>query len=168
MKRIVSVLTVFVLLSACVRAPSPPFCPIRDFRRAFVLTKGEFICGGTAACRSYDDVSLSFDYPEGLSYFNVSVGEGGMAAGVAGNTDTLFLEELPEDSALKLFVGALRRFVFTNVEFTRTAEGGYVCEETFAELSVRGVFSPEGEILRLECPGNGLLITFENEDVQNE
>lgn len=170
MKRAAAVLlSIVVLLSACsLPQKAPPFSPVRDYVCGFTLTKGDFVCGGTVTCLSYDDVRLTFAYPEGLSCFNVRAGESGGVTETAGDTDTLFWEELPEDSALKLFLNALRRFTFTNVPFTRTAEGAYACGDAFADLTVRGLFSPTGDILKLECPENGLLIEFEKGTGENE
>ncbi len=148
------------LLSACgAQAKKNDFYPLREFTRDFTLTKGEFTCGGTVTCRAYDDIRVEFAYPEGLSYFNVSVTPEAMRAQIGDVSDALLLEELPANAALRLFIEALRTFVYTNVGFAQ-ADGARTCEAVLAGLTVRGAFSPDGVILRIDCDGNGLQAEF--------
>ena len=148
--------------AACgVQALRNDFCPDRDFSRTFTLTKGDFSCGGTVTCRAYNDIRVEFSYPEGLSYFNVRVTEENLRAQVGDVSDALLLEELPEDSALKLFVNALRTFVFTTADFTKK-DGVETCGTTLAGLTLTGTFSPEGALLRIDCAENGLSVELQN------
>ena len=150
---------VFLCAACGVQAQRDDFLPDRDFTRSFTLTKGDFTCGGTVVCRAYNDIRVEFSYPEGLSYFNVRVTAEDLQAQVGDVSDALLLEELPEDSALKLFVNALRTFVFTSVDYTEK-DGEVTCTATLAQLTLQGTFSPEGELRRIACEENGLTVEF--------
>ncbi|MBQ7688935.1 MAG: hypothetical protein IJT27_06930 [Clostridia bacterium] len=137
------------------------FYPERAFQRAFTLTKDDFSCKGTVTCSAYDDLTVAFSYPEGLSYFNVRVSAEQMSAEVGDMSDALLLEELPEDSPIKLMVNAIRTFVFTNVGFTRCEDGAYACAAELAGLRVDGFFTADGALRSVACEENGLYIEFD-------
>ena len=152
-------------LTACgLRATPQDFSPAASYRLRFEMTKGDFVCGGTAACADRDNIRLDFEYPEGLSYFNVALRPDGLTARIGDTEDAILPEALPAASPLRLLLDALRAFTYAPQAFTKNENGDFVCAGTFGDAETRGVFSPEGLPRAIECDAMGLSVAFTEED----
>ena len=159
MKRFFAVFAAVLLLAGCGGGRRLAFTPQRYFTAPFTLAHGDYIIKGQLTCNSYEDIRLTFTFPEGLTYLTLQVSSDGFTADIAGVTDEIPADMLPGGAPVRLLTDAVRDTVFT--QHTFTADGGYyvtvaaVCGSTAVCR-----FGADGSIYKITCDAINAEITF--------
>jgi hypothetical protein len=159
MKKILAVFAAVLLLAGCGGGRTAAFVPQRYFTAPFTLAHGDYIIKGQIVCNSYEDIRLTFTYPEGLTYLTLQVSSDGFAADIAGITDEIPAGMLPGGAPVRLLTDAVRDTVFT--QHTFTADGGYYV--TVADVCGSTAlcrFGADGSLYSITCDTMNAEITF--------
>ena len=159
MKKICAVCVMVLLLAGCGGGRPAAFMPQRYFSAPFTLAHGDYIIRGRIVCKSYEDIRLTFTYPEALTYLTLRAASDGFAADIAGLTDEIPADTLPGGAPVRLLTDAVRDTVFT--QHTFTADGTYyVTESDVCGSTAVCRFGTDGSIYKITCDAMNAEITF--------
>ena len=154
MKKSLAVLLFVGLLCLCacsVPLKSVAFEPLKSFSADITGTHGEFAFAGTLTVNSEQDITLCFSAPEGIAGFKLTLGDGGFYADVLGVEDFTPLEELPDDSLVKLLLCAVRQAVFYQRDFVSQTNKEKIASFTQCGKQMSANYDADGTLTRLAC-----------------
>lgn len=158
---LISLLLLLSLLPSCKNALSPAqFAPERTFRRTFSLDSEGVIIEGEIQVYSDRDMRIRYASPNGLRFFSCAFDGEGIKTEVDSHEDYIYIDELPDNSPIKLLFFALRTFLFTNIEFTKDESGNFIAEEAILGSGTRAVFAPDRYISEIINEEYSLSIIF--------
>ena len=159
MKRVLAVFLLVLLSAGCGGGRTAAFTPQRYFTAPFTLAHGDYIIKGQITCNSYEDIRLTFTFPEGLTHLTLQADSDGLAADIAGITDEIPAGMLPGGAPVRLLTDAVRDTVFTQHIFT--ADGGYyVTEADVCGGTAVCRFGADGGLYKITCDEMNAEITF--------
>ncbi len=159
MKKLFAVFAAVLLLAGCDGGRTAAFVPQRYFTAPFTLAHGDYIIKGQIVCNSYEDIRLTFTYPEALTHLTLQVSSDGFAADIAGLEDEIPAGMLPGGAPVRLLTDAVRDTVFT--QHTFTSDGTYYITETdVCGSAALCRFGADGYLCTITCEEMNAEITF--------
>jgi len=159
--KIISIFIIILLLCSCSDS-SVRFEPERFVDAGFTLNTGDYEIRGNVKALSYEDITFTFTYPEGLSYLTLKVTSEGYFTDVGGAKDEMLPDELPDNAPIKLFAQSIKTFLFEQNEYVKDDDGSVFTERLIFGETVKAVFDESGYIR--EISGENTVITFEAEN----
>lgn len=117
--------------------------------------------GADIICNGYNDIKLSFTYPEELSGFTITAGEDGFQVNAFGIIDEISEEELNKASLLHVLTDTVRTTVFTNHGKFKSSNHGRTADLIIGNTPVSVTFSDEGYLTAMEAPTLDFSAVFE-------
>lgn len=112
-------------------------------------------------CRSYDDMTINFTYPEELTEFSLKTGENGYYISIAGVSDTLEKDEISNASLLNILTDAINTSVYANHGAFEKTDNGIKAALQINGISVTVFFSEDGYLTKLDAQQTGFSAEFE-------
>ncbi len=113
--------------------------------------KGEALFEADIDCFSYNDITLTFTYPEELSGFAVSSSENAYIINIFGVNDIMSEEEISKTSLLNILFNTIRISVFSNHGQFKKADSGFSAALTVDDIPISVTFSEDGYLTSISA-----------------
>lgn len=125
MKKLISVVVILgiIFLCSCSGQQKMTFVPQREFVADIEYMSDAFSFSAHADCQGYSCITFSVTSPESLKGMTVKVNETGITAALSGNEYTFDDKALGDKPGIGFAVQTIRRFIYTDCEYFKTAEG---------------------------------------------
>lgn len=141
------------LFTACAdSSPLKSFFPQQTFVLEMTAQKGDKTFGADITCNGYNDIKISFTYPEELSGFTITADEDSFSVNAFGIIDEITEAELNKSSLLHVLTETVRTTVFTASEKFEADGDSLKADLTIGNTPVSVTFSREGYLTGMEAP----------------